>query len=143
MINKFNLKKALRDQLVVVTTANGYDIADYSDDNKPFIPDVNKMYIKENVINGDDESVGLSDDSSDFQTGLYQLIINTPKGVGLGKGDFTALQTSDVLQEAFKKGQELFQGGQKVRMITPTLKRLSDSDNYIVYSLRLKFSVIN
>ena len=70
MINKFNIAKALINKAIQVSDDNAYELVS---DGKSYSSDPNTTYIEEMVLYGEDQSIGIGDDSSDIQFGIYQL----------------------------------------------------------------------
>jgi hypothetical protein len=138
MIDKFNLAKALLDNSEVISVANSYLLIP---DGEAYASNPNETFIQEKTLYGPDNSVGLSDDSSDFQIGLYQVTINTPKAQEGGK--WSGLQIAGVFQAGFNKGLELTFGGQMLRIKNATIEGMDENDTHFIHILSITFSVIN
>ncbi len=138
MISNFDTDKALLAQAKIIATANGYRLVT---DGESYQPDPNELYIKEHVINGDDESRGIEDGSPDVQIGIYQLTVFAPKANEGAK--WQSVQVCDVLRDGFARGTELIFNQQMVRMRSSSLKRLGDDDTHKIYALSITFTVIN
>lgn len=136
MIKKFDLAKALRNQADIVATANSYVLVA---NGEGFEPDINNSHIEEIVLFGDDNSVGLSDLSSNIQFGIYQLSVHSPKH----KTKWAGLKIIDVLQASFVKGLELTFDGQMVRIKTTSLAPMMQNDTHLIFHLSITFSIIN
>lgn len=139
MINPFDIAKAFRDHSKSIADANGYTLVG---EGEPYEPDVNTQYIDESLIFGPDNPVGISDNSNDFQLGIYQLMVNTPKAFGAG-AKWKGLEVVGVLKSAFPKGLELTSGGQKVRIKSFNTPEQLEDETYINHVLSLTYSVIN
>lgn len=136
MISKFDLAKALRDHADIVATTEGVDITSIS---SSYEADPNTIFVEELVIFGVDRPVGLSDDSSDYQTGIYQLNINTPRTGTKWPG----LELVDAFSAAFKKGTELVYNGQMVRVREQEVRPMTVHDTHLTHILSIVFTVIN
>lgn len=135
MISKFNIAKALIDQAQVVADANTYLLIPRG---KQFTPEVNVMHVEEYVLYGDDNSVGLSDNSSDIQFGIYQLSIHTPKT----ETKWNGLSVVDIFQASFVKGLQLTSGGQMLRIKSSALGPMFQNDTHFIHILSITYSVI-
>ena len=138
MINKFNIAKALFDKAEQVSTDNSYLLIAQGE---KYEPNPNDAYIEEKPLFGDDNSIGLSDDSSDIQFGIYQINVNTPKVEKGGK--WSGLNIAGVYQVAFSKGLELSFGGQTLRIKSTTVKPMKMNDTHFTHILSVVYSVIN
>lgn len=136
MISKFDVAKALRDQAKIVTDANSLVLVG---NGEGFEPDVEKSHIEEIVLYGNDFSVGLADESSDIQVGIYQLSVHSPKT----EPKWVGLEIIDILQASFVKGLQLTFNGQMVRIKTSSLATMMQSETHFIYHLSIEFSVIN
>lgn len=136
MIKKTDLILALRGKAIEVTTANNYTLV-FS--GKTFTPEADQTYIKEDILPGDDNKIGYEDSSNDFQIGIYQLMVNTPRN----KSNLDATDIIDVLSLAFSRGTELTVNGQMVRTMESTLTPLDYNPTHLMYALRIKYSVIH
>jgi len=135
MINKFDIAKALRNEAKTVSDANSYTLVG---EGESFSPDPNTTYIEEFVLYGDDNPIGVADNSSDIQIGIYQLNINVPKTQSKG----AALVIIGVFETAFLKGLELTFNSQTVRMKAKSLAHLDENDTHLIHVLSVTFSVI-
>ena len=138
MINKFNIAKALLNKAKQVSTDNGYLLIPESQKHEP---SPGETYAQEMVLYGDDNSIGISDNSSDVQFGIYQLNINTPKSESGGK--WSGLTISSVYQAGFSKGLELAFGGQSLKIKSASLSTMMQNDTHYIHILSVKYSVIN
>lgn len=138
MIDKFNIAKALFDKAEQVSNDNSYILIAEGESHES---NPNETYVKEMVIYGDDNSVGLSDNSSDIQFGIYQLMINTPKSEEGGK--WSGLKIAGVYQSDFVKGLELSFGGQMIRLKNSSVKPMGSDNTHFMHILSMVYSVIN
>lgn len=138
MINKFNIAKSLLDKAKQVSSDNSYLLIP---DGESYTSEPNTTYIEEKVLYGDDLSVGISDNSSDIQFGIYQLNVMTPKAEEGGK--WSGLQIAGVYQTEFSKGLELSFGGQMLRLKNASVKPMGQNDTHFMHVLSVEFSVIN
>jgi hypothetical protein len=136
MINKFNLAKALRDQSDIVATANSYVLVG---NGEGFESDVDASHIEEIVLYNDDDSVGLGNNSSDIQIGIYQLSVHSPKS----EKKWAGLVIIGVLNDHFVRGLKPSFGGQEVIIETASLSPMMQNDTHLIHHLSVKFSVIN
>lgn len=137
MIDKFKLAKALNELASATALAA---TVDFVNEGESYDPDVNKAYIEEFVLYGSDNVVGLADDSDDIQFGFYQININTPKANTGAK--WQGLAIAGNYQLAFKRGVELLNGGQMVRMINSSLVPMDATETHYTHILSIKYSVI-
>lgn len=135
-INKFDLAKALRNEAKTVADNNSYTLVG---EDERFEPDPDTTYIKESVLFGDDNSVGLSDNSSDIQIGIYQIDVNIPKN----QSKWVALEIAGVFETAFFKGLKLTFNSQFLKIKTSSLSNEMENDTHLFYVLSIIFSVIN
>lgn len=144
MISNFKIAKALRDRAKVVADANSYPLVT---NGQNYQNDADGLYIEESVLFGDDNSIGISDNSSNIQIGIYQLSVNIPKN----KTKWTGLEVIDVLKASFTKGLELTHDGQTLRiknlLVSPISRTAApasmfDSETHYVYNLSIEYSVI-
>lgn len=138
MVNKFNIAKALFNEAEQVSTANSYLLIPQGEKHES---NPNETYIEEFPLFGDDNSIGLSDNSSDIQLGIYQINVNTPKAQAGGK--WSGLNIAGVYQAAFSKGLELTFGGQMLRIKNTTVKPMDMDDTHFTHVLSIVYSVIN
>ena len=138
MISTFNIAKALFDKARQVSTDNSYLLIPQGEKHEP---DPNETYIEEIPLYGDDNSIGLADNSSDIQFGIYQINVNTPKAQAGGK--WSSANIADIYKAAFSKGLELTFGGQMLRIKNTTVKPLDMNDTHFTHVLSITFSVIN
>lgn len=136
MIGKFNLAKAFRNEADIVADANSYTLVG---NGQGFTPDVNESHIEEIVLFGDDESVGLGNNSSNVQFGIYQLSVHSP----IHDKKWTGLQIIDVLSAHFKRGLEPAFGGQKAVVTIASVAPMMKNDTHLIFHLSITFSVIN
>lgn len=136
MISKFDLAKALRDQATIVATANSYTLVG---NGEGFEPDVNASHIEEIVLYNDDESIGLANNSSDIQLGVYQLSVHSPKT----QTKWIGLQIIDVLSTHFVMGLKPSFNGQQVVIKKASLSPMMQNNTHIIHHLSITFSVIN
>ncbi len=142
MINPSDLAKALINEAKIITDANSITLVTSdgkTEDGERFSPDVNDPYVQEFVLFGDDTSVGLANDSSDIQIGIYQLSIHSPKT----KSKFIGLDIAVLLKNHFVRGLEPTFNGQKAVVIVSSLSGLMPTETFNVYHLSITFSVIN
>jgi len=138
MINKFNLAKALLDNAEAISVANSFLLIP---DGEAHDPNPNETFIQEKPLYGPDNSVGLADNSSDIQIGIYQININTPKAQEGGK--WSGLQIAGVFQAGFNKGLQLTFGGQMLRIKNTNIEKMDENDTHFIHILSVVFSVIN
>jgi len=138
MINKHDLAKALLNQARLIAVNNSYLLIP---NGMPYQPDPNTAYIQEFVLYGDDNAIGMSDNSCDIQLGIYQITINTPKAQEGSK--WTGLKIGDVYQAGFARGTELIYNDQKVRIKNSALLPMDSDDTHDVHALSIKYSIIN
>jgi len=138
MINKENIAKALLNEAKQVASDNSYVLIREGENHES---DPNETYIEEMVVYGGDNSIGLSDASSDIQFGFYQINVNTPQAEASGKWD--GLTIIGVFQTAFRKGLELEDGGQTIRIKNVTLATMMQSKTHYIHILSIDYSVIN
>ena len=135
MISKFNIAKALKDQAQFVADNNSYTLVARG---QKFTPSVNSMHVEETTLFGDDNSVGISDDSSDVQIGIYQLSIHTPKV----ESKWSGLEVVDIFSVSFKKGLELSFRAQLLRIKNSSLGPMFENDTHYIHFLSIEYSVI-
>jgi len=138
MINKFNIAKALFNEAEQVSNDNSYLLIP---EGKKHKQDPNETYIEEKVIYGGDNSVGISDDSSDIQFGIYQLNIHTPQAEKGGK--WAGLEIAGVYQTEFIKGLKLSLDGQSLRIKSTSVMPMNQSKTHYIHILSIVYSVIN
>ncbi len=138
MINKFNISKALFDKAEQVSTDNSYLLIAEGQKHES---DPNETYIEEKVLYGSDDSVGLSDDSSDIQIGIYQINVNTPQAEKGGK--WAGLEIAGVYQSEFSKGLTLSFGGQSLRIKNASVIPMAQSKTHYIHILSIVYSVNN
>jgi hypothetical protein len=136
MINKFNISKALRDNAKTIADANSVKLVS---NGELYDPDINLGYVEEIALYGKDTSIGLADESSDIQFGIYQININTPKT----KTKWSGLKLADIFNAGFSKGLELTYNGQMVRIKNTTFEPMMQNDTHLIHILSINFSVIN
>jgi len=136
MINVFDLAKALRNEAKIVTDANSFTLVG---NGEGFEPDVNQSHIEEIVLYGDDDSVGLGNDSSDIQIGIYQLSVHSPKN----DTKWAGLKIVGVLKDHFVRGLKPIFNSQMVVIETSSLAPMMQNDTHIIHHLSIEFSVIN
>jgi len=138
MINKFDLSKALFDHAKSIAVANSLKLVP---DGEEYETKPDETYLREFVLFGKDDSIGLSDNSKDIQFGIYQINIYIPKIFEGSK--WLALKTSEYFQSGFKKGTTLTRNNQSVRMKNSYLNRLDPERDHFVYALSIQYSIIN
>jgi len=138
MINKHDLAKALLNQARLIAVNNSYNLIP---NGKAYQPDPNTAYIQEFVLYGDDNAIGMSDNSCDIQLGIYQITINTPKAQEGSK--WTGLKIGGVYQSGFARGTELIYNDQKVRIKNSALSEMDSDDTHDAHALSIKYSIIN
>ena len=138
MINKFNLAKALFDNVKAIADTNSFLLIANGDD---YETNPNETFLQEIVLYGDDVSLGVSNNSSDIQLGIYQVNINTPKAQEGSK--WLGLQMAGIIQSGFAKGNKLTFGSQLVTIKSTTLESMFQNDTHMVHILSIKYSVIN
>lgn len=136
MIKKSDLALALRTKAIEVTTANSITLV-FS--GREFTPEVDQSYVKEDPLFGDDNKIGYEDTSSDFQIGIYQLMVFSPRE----KSNLAGLDIVDVLAIGFARGTELTENGQMVRTMETTVTPLDYNNTHLMYAVRIKYSVIH
>lgn len=138
MISKKDLAKALLNKTVEVAGDNNYNLIPYGE---KYDPGVNETYIKEYCIYGDDNTVGMANNSSDIQFGVYQLSIHTPKTETGYR--WKGAEIADVFTSAFSMGLQLTYNGQMVEILKASLTIPSISNTHMVHILSIRFDVIN
>tara|TARA_R110002096_G_scaffold379758_2_gene573753 strand:- start:3814 stop:4230 length:417 start_codon:yes stop_codon:yes gene_type:complete len=138
MINKYSIAKALLNQAKQVSTDNSYLLIREGQKHES---NPNETYVEERVVYGGDTSVGLSDASSDFQLGIYQLNIYTPKAEESAK--WMGLEIAGVYQTGFHKGLQLTYENQMLRLRNTTIEPMQENDTHYIHILSAVFSVIN
>jgi len=138
MISSFSIAKALLDNAQTIATANNYTLIPCGTE---YTPDPNATYIEEFPLFGDDTAIGLADESSDIQFGVYQLNINTPKDQAGSK--WAARIIEGVFKEGFKRGTELTHNGQMLRTRNSKAVPMDSTDTHDVHVLSISYSVIN
>lgn len=138
MINKFNIAKALFDQAELVSTNNSYLLIAEGENHES---QPNETFIKEKVVYGDDNSVGLSDVSSDIQLGIYQLNVYTPQAEIGGK--WSGLNIAGVYSSAFNKGLSLSFGGQNLRIKNASVMPMDKNETHYIHIISIVYSVVN
>lgn len=136
MIDEFDLAKALRDQADIVAAANSYTLVG---NGEGFEPDVNALYIEEIVLYGNNESIGLANNSSDIEIGIYQLSVHSPKT----QPKWVGLQVVGVLKAHFVRGLKPSFNGQQAIIETSSLAPMMHNDTHLIHHLSITFSVIN
>lgn len=136
MISKFNLAKALRNEAKIVADANSITLVG---NGEGFSPDVNQTFVEEIVLFGDDSSVGLGDESSDLQFGIYQLSVHSP----INQTKWAGLQIIDILSAHFVRGLKPIFGGQQAVVTIASVAPMMKSETHLVFHLSITFSVIN
>ena len=142
MISKFDLAKALRDQAKIVSDANSFVLISdgKTEDGENFTPDVNKSHIIESTLFGDDNHVGLGNDSVVIQYGIYQLSVHSTKI----EPKWTGLLIIDILTAHFARELTPSFNGQNVKVIdSSTSPMIMESKTHFIYNLSIRFSVIN
>lgn len=138
MINKFNIAKALFDKAEQVSNDNSYLLIAEGQKHES---EPNETYVEERVLYGGDNSVGLGDDSSDIQFGIYQINVNTPKAEKGGK--WAGLKIASVYQTEFIKGLTLSFDGQGLRIKSTSVAKMMQSKTHYIHILSIVYSVIN
>lgn len=136
MISKFNLVEALRDR--AKTTTDNLSLRLVSA-GEGFTPEIDESYIAEITLFGDDIDLGLNDNSSTMQLGVYQMTAFVPKN----QTRWTALKIIDDLQAAFPRELALIFGGQTVRLKSQAVSSLFEDNTHYSYVLSINYSVIN
>lgn len=137
MINKKNIAQALVLQANTIASLNTYI---FITQGEQYEQNINDTYIEEMPLFGDDNSIGISDNSSDIQFGIYQLNIYTPKSNDGGRWE--GLEIADVYQAGFAKGLEIEQGGQVVRIKSTSLAVMQQTKDHFKHILSVAYSVI-
>ena len=135
MISKFDLAKALRNQAVIVTDANSLTLVG---NGEGFSPDVNESHVEEIVLYGDDNPVGVGDDSSDIMIGIYQLSVHSP----INQNKWAGLSIIGILESSFVRGLKLIFNSQLVVIKDSSLAPMMISDTHNIHHLSIRFSVI-
>lgn len=135
MISIFDIAKALRNQAVIVTDANSLKLVG---NGESFSPDVNQSHVEEIVVFGDDNSVGLSNDSSDIQIGFYQLSVHTP----IHENKWAGMVIIGILKSSFTKGLKLTFNSQLVIITNRSTSQIMPNDTHNVLHLTINYSVI-
>jgi len=100
MISKFAVSKVFTDKAVAAAgsikfVANG----------EQYSPSIDEPYIKESMLYGNDESIGMKSTDSDVERGVYVLTIYVPR---TNKGSkWQGLQLVDTLRGEFPKFTKL------------------------------------
>ena len=134
-INKFDIAKALRNAAKTVSDANSYTLIG---EGVIYSPDPNDTFVQEFVLYGDDNPLGVADNSSDIQIGIYQLNINVPKN----QSKWVALEIIGVFDTAFPKGLELTFNSQMLRVKASSLSPQLENETHLIDILSVTFSVI-
>ncbi len=135
MISKFSIAKALRDQASITATAQGLTLVSFGEQ---FTPGINESFLEEAVIFGNDDSLGLSDSSSDYQIGVYQIKVYTPKTGTKWQG----LGLVDAIQTAFLKGLELTHNGQAIRIKNAYTGPMLLYDTHFIHTFSAEYSAL-
>lgn len=138
MISKRDLNIALLTQADVAATGTGYEMLAQMQE---YTEQVNQGYIREALLVGDDQPMGLSFNSCSYQFGIYQLMINTPRVKESDQLD--ALAITDKIQGEFPRGLKLTHNGQSLRITTSSVRKLDPTDTHLKTALSVGFSVIN
>ena len=136
MISKKDLALALRNKAKEIADANSYTLVTAGQE---FTPDVNQLYITEAPLYGNDNLVGLEDNSNDSQFGLYQLTVLSPRTLT----KWAALDIVDILQIGFARGVEMTVNNQTVRAMNTSITELDYNPTHLMYAVRVAYSVIN
>lgn len=138
MINKFDLAKALYDNAKAVSDANGYTLVA---DGQEYETSPDIAYVREYALFGDDDPIGISDNSSDIQFGIYQLTICTPK---IQEGSkWVGLNMVGIYESGFQRGTVLTYNGQSVRIRNSSVAPLPSDETHLIRALSIQYSVIN
>lgn len=137
MINKMYVAQALKLQAKTATDALSVTLIG---GDKGYQPTPTQTLVIESPLFGDDEAIGVGDDSSDLQTGIYQLDVLTPKVNG---NKWQALNLATQINQYFTRGTELTKSGQKVRIKNTNTSSLIQDDTHFRYALSITFTVIN
>lgn len=138
MIDSFSIAKALLDNSQFIADAGGYTLIP---NGESYTPDPNATYIEEFVLYGPDNAIGLADDSSDIQIGMYQINVNTPKSEDGSK--WKGLKISNIFKAGFNRGKELIFNGQMVRIRNTSIIPMDMNETHETHILNISYSVIN
>jgi hypothetical protein len=138
MINKFSVAKALGDKLKDVCIDNSFTLIPQGESIET---SVTGSYVRDFVLYGDDNPVGLDDASSDIMLGIYQINLLTPLTENGGK--WVSLTNAVIIQTAFIRGLTLTHNSQSLRIKSTSLTQLSKTETHYVHVLSVNFSVID
>jgi hypothetical protein len=139
MISKRLILKALRDNLTHVCLEIGENFKDKRE-TSPLLAD--EVAIFDDLLLNDDRSIGLADNSSDMQMGIYQVSIYIPRTFQ-SNSEWSGLAISDRIQAGFAKGKELCEDGQLTRIKNSKTNELDPVETHFIWAVSIKFSVIN
>ena len=139
MISKRLILKALRDNLEHVCLEIGEN---FKGKRSSELLKTDEVAIFDDLLLSPDRSLGLADNSSDIQKGIYQVSIYIPRTFQ-SNADWSAMAISDRIQTGFKKGLELCEDGQMTRMKNSRVNELDPIDTHFIYAVSINFSVIN
>jgi len=138
MINKLSVAKALGDKLRQVCIDNSFTIIP---EGTTVETSVAGAYVRDFVLYGDDNAVGIADNTSDIMTGIYQINLLVPLTQNGGK--WVSLSMAQIIQSAFSRGLTLTNNNQALRIKNTSLRQLSKTETHYVHILSVSFSVIN
>ena len=101
--------------------------------------DPNTIYIKENLLDNDEASVGMESTSSDIEFPIYQIDILTPKANTKWKN----IEIQNKVREEFKKAEFVYRGAtQTVQIQTVNKSGVIFSDTHAISNLSVNLTVI-
>lgn len=138
MINKNDLAMALLTKANEIATTNSYTLIPFG---MQYNPNASDTYITESCLFGDDNSIGMANNSSDIQFGVYQISIYTPKTDVACR--WSGLEIADKFTCHFAMGLKLTYNAQTVEIIKASLTTPRLSDTHLAHILSVRFNVIN
>ncbi len=137
MINHLNLTKALVNAANTVATAQSHTLVTQG---KSYKPKPNDSFIAESLLFGDSSHLGVANDSSQMQRGIYQIDAYVPKCFEGSR--FTALEMLSHYQTAFARGSEFTESGQTARAEKNSIAKTPSTKTHNRFTLSVTFSVI-
>lgn len=133
MINKRTLAKALIDIAKDFADTNSIDfVADGGD----YDPDVSTEYIKEFVLYGDDNMPSMGANSTDTNSGIYQLNIYIPKTTTGNK--WRGLELVGLIQAEYPKAT-IISESPYTAIKTSSLSSMMQDDTHTYHALSIGF----
>lgn len=136
MISSFKTAQALVNKLDAFCTLKGLNIVVFGSTETL---DTTQTYIKEHLLDNDEDSVGMSGASSDVEFPIYQIDILTPKNMTKWKNK----EVSDLVKAEFKKAEFVLNDGEQSVQIQSTGKSsVIFDDTHAISSLSVNLTVI-